>query len=66
MDLLKAMLEKDPKDRISAKEALAHDAFASVLSKSPLISKHFFNPDALIMHSKMVEQFTNQQKPAQQ
>lgn len=61
MDLLRAMLEKDPKDRISAKEALSHPAFATVLSKSPLIMKHFFNSDALLLHAKMVEQFSYQQ-----
>lgn len=36
MDLLKAMLEKKPRKRISSADALMHPAFCNVLSKSPL------------------------------
>jgi hypothetical protein len=42
------MLAKDPKDRISSQEALAHPAFETVLSKSPLIIRKAFNPNELI------------------
>lgn len=63
MDLLKAMLEKDPRDRISAKDALSHPAFNSVMSKSPLIMRQLFNSDALLRHTKLVEQWANQQEP---
>ena len=57
MDLLKAMLEKEPKNRISARDALSHPAFETVMSKSPLITRQLFNSDALLRHSKMVEQW---------
>ncbi len=56
MDLLKKMLERDPESRISSKESLTHPAFFSVLSKSPLISKTFFNADSLIQHGKLTEE----------
>jgi len=62
MDLLKRMLERDPERRISSKEALNHPAFHTVLSKSPLISKNFFNADSLLQHAKLTEEYTNQQK----
>lgn len=55
MSLLTAMLEKEPDKRISAREAIDHSAFTSVLSKSPLIPRHLFDPDALIKHAKLVE-----------
>lgn len=41
MDLLKAMLDKNPKNRISSADALMHPAFCNVLSKSPLHQKPF-------------------------
>lgn len=63
MALLRGMLEKDPKNRLSAKECLSHPAFNSVLSKSPLVMRHLFNSDALLLHAKMVEQLPNQQEP---
>jgi serine/threonine protein kinase len=56
MDLLKRMLERDPDRRISSKESLTHPAFHTVLSKSPLISKNFFNADSLIQHGKLTEE----------
>lgn len=56
MDLLKRMLERDPENRVSSKDALSHPAFHSVLSKSPLISKNFFNAESLIQHGKLTEE----------
>lgn len=56
MDLLKRMLDRDPATRISSKEALSHPAFHTVLSKSPLISKNFFNADSLVQHTKLTEE----------
>ena len=47
MNLLKAMLEKDPVKRISSREALSHDAFLIHLSKSPLIVKQFNDSEKL-------------------
>lgn len=56
MNLLKAMLEKDPAKRISAKEALTHDAFMIHLSKSPLIAKQFNDSERLERFRKITEQ----------
>lgn len=39
--LLKAMLQSDPHERISSKQALAHPCFHTMLSVSPLISRPF-------------------------
>ena len=58
MDLLKRMLERDPERRISSKDSLSHPAFHTVLSKSPLISKNFFNAELLIQHAKLTEELT--------
>jgi len=63
MDLLKKMLETDPSRRITSKDALSHPAFLSVLSKSPLISKNYFNADSLIQHTKLTEEYSKKQKP---
>jgi serine/threonine protein kinase len=62
MDLLKRMLERDPDRRITSKEALNHPAFHTVLSKSPLISKNFFNADSLLQHAKLTEEYSKEQK----
>ena len=59
MDLLKRMLERDPERRISSKDSLGHPAFHAVLSKSPLISKNFFNADSLLQHTKLTEESPN-------
>ena len=57
MDLLKRMLERDADNRVSSKDALNHPAFHAVLSKSPLISKNFFNAESLIQHAKLTEEW---------
>lgn len=58
MDLLKAMLQKDPKKRISSADALLHPAFCNVLSKSPLHIKPIdqLNVDALKQHTNITEE----------
>jgi len=53
------MLERDPEKRISSKDSLNHPAFLSVLSKSPLISRNFFDPNSLIEHFKITEESAN-------
>ena len=63
MDLLKLMLEKEPDKRISSQDALSHPAFQNVLSKSPLINRGgTFDPSSLILATKMVMEWANQQK----
>ena len=54
MDLLKGMLEKESDKRISSDKAMAHPAFHSLMSKSPLIIKSAFNADSLIKHQNVV------------
>ena len=58
MDLLKAMLQKDPKKRISSANALMHPAFCNVLSKSPLHVKPIdqLNVDDLKQHTNITEE----------
>lgn len=58
MDLLKAMLHKDPKKRISSADALIHPAFCNVLSKSPLHVKPIdqLNMDELKQHTNITEE----------
>jgi serine/threonine protein kinase len=58
MDLLKAMLQKDPKKRISSADALMHPAFCNVLSKSPLHIKPIdqLNVDDLKHHTNITEE----------
>ena len=56
MDLLKSMLQKDPKKRISAKEALNHEAFNSILSKSPLIARGLFSTDLLVKQTELMKE----------
>ena len=53
------MLVKDPKTRISAKEALNHPAFETVLSKSPLIIRKAFDPNELINLQNITKEFFN-------
>lgn len=62
MELLKLMLEKDPANRISSKEALSHPAFLNVLSKSPLIQRGNFDVNSLIDHTNTVAKLNNKQK----
>lgn len=63
MDLLKAMLEREPEKRITSEQALSHPAFHSIMSKSPLIMKNTFNADSLIKHQNMVEKWVHQSQP---
>lgn len=49
INLLEAMLQRDPKDRISSKQALAHPCFHTMLSVSPLISRPF-DPKGIMKH----------------
>ncbi len=56
MDLLQRMLNKNPSERLSSKEALNHPAFESVLSKSPLIVRKMFDPNELIKFKEMTEE----------
>ena len=58
MDLLKAMLHKNPKMRISSAEALLHPAFCNVLSKSPLHMKPIdhLNMDTVMQHQNITDQ----------
>jgi len=60
MDLLRAMLEKEPEKRISSEAALKHPVFHSLMSKSPLIMKNTFNADSLIKHQNLIGEFPNQ------
>jgi serine/threonine protein kinase len=57
MDLLKAMLQKHPKNRISSADALMHPAFCNVLSKSPLHSKPLeqLDVEGLQIHNDITE-----------
>lgn len=64
MDLMKAMLQKDPRKRISSTEALMHPAFCNVLSKSPLHAKHmdFLNTKSLAHHTELTHEQKKMQK----
>ena len=56
MDLLQRMLEKDPDERLSSEEALAHPAFETLMSKSPLIIRKAFNPNELLNHQTITRE----------
>lgn len=58
MDLLKSMLEKDSRKRISSGDSLMHPAFCNVLSKSPLHMKPIdqLNVDVLMQHTNITEE----------
>lgn len=64
MDLLKAMLEKNPRKRISSAEALMHPAFCNVLSKSPLHMKPIdqLNVKTLKEHTNITEENRRNEK----
>lgn len=55
MSLLKGMLEKDPRKRLSAEEALDHPAFTVHLSKSPLIKKNLGDDEKLQKWKNLIE-----------
>ena len=63
MDLLRKMLAPDPDNRITAIECLQHPSFNQVLSRSPLVIKKIFDPDALVQHTLITEEFPNQPQP---
>ena len=50
------MLKIDPSERLSAKQALSHSCFEVALSKSPLISKPFFNGKEFIQQQNLTDQ----------
>lgn len=52
INLLESMLQKDPKDRITSKQALNHPCFHTMLSVSPLISRPF-DPQGLMKHMQI-------------
>ena len=55
MNLLKRMLEYDPKARISASDALKHPAFSLIMSKSPLVCRTFHQNQELLDYDKAVQ-----------
>ena len=55
LDLLRRMLERDPMNRISARDALLHPCFQSLLSRSPLIIKHDYNSSKLLKLHELAE-----------
>lgn len=50
LNLLMAMLEINPENRISSKQALSHPCFHTMLSVSPLISRPF-DPKNILDHA---------------
>ena len=58
LNLLKAMLEKNPKNRITASEAINHPCFHKMLSISPLIIRPSFNARSLLDHEKVTKKTT--------
>lgn len=56
MDLLQKMLAKEPNQRLSSAEALAHPAFETLLSKSPLIMRKAFDPNDLLNHQSITRE----------
>lgn len=60
------MLAKEPEERISTKEALAHPAFEAVLSKSPLIVKDDHNPEDLLRMKEYAEKLDNKREEAKE
>lgn len=62
MQLLQGMLERDPQNRLSSKEALLHPAFTTVMSKSPFIARPLLNSEVLINHVQLVHALDNKQK----
>lgn len=52
------MLEKNPKNRITASQAIDHPCFHKMLSISPLIIRPSFNPRSLLDHEKATKKTT--------
>ena len=50
------MLEKDPEERITSEGALAHTAFETLMSQSPLIIRKAFNPNELLNHQSITRE----------
>jgi len=48
---------KDPAQRLSSSEALAHPAFETLLSKSPLIMRKAFDPNDLLNHQSITREY---------
>ena len=55
MDLLKSMLEKNPANRPLASQAILHEAFEQVLSKSPLRPTGIIHKQQLLEYNRLTE-----------
>lgn len=60
------MLAKDPENRITSKEALAHPAFEEALSKSPLIIKDNHNPEDLLKMQEFAKKLVNKREETEE
>ena len=55
LNLLQAMLEKEPLKRISSKQALNHECFHTILSVSPLIARKEFSGKSIEKHKNITD-----------